>query len=251
MITSVTNPRIKHLIRLRDKARDRNAEGVFVAEGFRMFEEAPKELIREVYVTEGIPLPVPEAETVTEEVMQKISGTETPQGIFFVCRKPDFTMKDILERKKARNVLVLEEIQDPGNLGTIIRTAEGAGVRGVILSKGCVDLYNPKVVRATMGSLFRVPHIVAEDVFGSVDLLKEAGFVIAAAHLEGSIPYDTLPEKEEIAYLLGNEGNGLSNAITEKSDIRVRIPMAGELESLNVSVAAALLMYQYRAEKYS
>ena len=153
-------------------------------------------------------------------------------------------------KKKNPFLLILENLQDPGNLGTILRTAEGAGVTGVILSKGCVDLYNPKTIRSTMGSVYRVPTLYTEDLCQTVEVLKKHGICSYAAHLKGANFYDQENYQSGTAFLIGNEGNGLTEELTEKADTLIRIPMEGQLESLNAGVASAILMYEaYRQRR--
>ena len=140
--------------------------------------------------------------------------------------------------------MVLEDIQDPGNLGTIFRTAEGAGASGIILSEGCVDIYNPKTVRATMGSLYRMPFIYSHELSETIGKLKAAGLTVYAAHLKGERSYDEI-DYSDSAFLIGNEGNGLKDETAALADTYIRIPMEGSLESLNASVAASVLMYEH------
>lgn len=270
MITSSQNPSVRYLIELRDRAKIRNAEGKFLAEGTKMFLEAPEHLIEEVWFREGFSegsgsekgvrgedlilacLSKTEKlrargvkiETLAEGLFSKISDTKTPQGILFVCRKPSRTLEEMLDRKDAKNLLFLEDLQDPGNLGTIIRTAEGAGIRGILMTEDCVDLFNPKVVRATMGSLFRVPIMETKEPAEFLKELKRKGFQILASRLDGTVSYDEADYSKESVILVGNEARGLSEKISEESDVRVIIPMKGSLESLNAAVAAALLMYR-------
>jgi TrmH family RNA methyltransferase len=141
-------------------------------------------------------------------------------------------------------LLLLEDIRDPGNLGTMIRTAEGAGVTGIILNGSSVDIYNPKVIRSTMGSIYRVPFYYAEDFFEVLTEVKKQGIIIYAAHLLGK-PYDTEDSfRMKCAFLIGNEANGLSKEVSAMADALIKIPMAGKVESLNAAVAAAILMYE-------
>ena len=148
MITSVSNEKVKHIVQLRDKARLREEEGVFLVEGVRLFREVPKDRVEECSVTEhGVELLgfVPEgAEMVADAVMAKMSDVKTPQGVLALVRRREYTWEDLLQNE-APLLLMAEDLQDPGNLGTIFRTAEAAGVDGIILSKGCADVYQPKV----------------------------------------------------------------------------------------------------------
>lgn len=199
----------------------------------------------------GIPV-----ESVSEEVFKKISDTCTPQGILFVMEQFSHSLKDMLMQAKASSkttgcepiFLILEDIQDPGNLGTMLRTAEGAGASGVILSKGCVDIYNPKTIRSTMGSLYRVPFAYQEDFGEAIRMVKASGITVYAAHLAGEQYFDRIRYRGGSAFLVGNEGNGLKKETADQADMYLKIPMAGSLESLNAAVAAALLLYQAAGE---
>lgn len=145
--------------------------------------------------------------------------------------------------------VVLEGIQDPGNLGTIFRSAEAAGLSGIIMDENTCDVYNPKVVRATMGAIFRVKFMVSSDLLKTVEEIKQKGGQVFAAHLEGSIPYDEADYHGLSAILIGNEGNGLSDTITAAATTRIRIPMEGKVESLNAAMAATILMYEAKRQR--
>jgi TrmH family RNA methyltransferase len=262
MISSTANGRVKQVVAWQTKARERKKDGIFIVEGVRMYEEAPEEWIKETYVSEkflkqirtgGVrgenicrKLEKTGYEEVTEEVFSKMSDTQTPQGILCVVKRPTYNIEEILSNSKniPPLILILEDLQDPGNLGTILRTGEGAGVSGIIMSKDTVDIYNPKTIRSTMGSIYRVPFLYTEDLPGALDCLHEKGIVTYAAHLKGKGYYDEVSYKEPTAFLIGNEGNGLSDEIAEKSKQYIKIPMEGQLESLNAAVAAAILMYE-------
>jgi TrmH family RNA methyltransferase len=165
-------------------------------------------------------------------------------------RASRYQPEDLLEEEKAC-LLLLEDIRDPGNLGTMIRTAEGAGITGIISSAASVDLYNPKVIRATMGSIYRVPFCQVEDFYQTLQLIKEQGITVYAAHLLG-IPYDTEGSfRKKCAFLIGNEANGLSEQACAQADELIRIPMEGKVESLNAAVAAAILMYEAARQRRS
>lgn len=259
MITSTANAQIKHLIQLQKKGKLRTEQGIFVSEGKKMFEEA-KTLdgqIIKAYFSESF-AKTQEAETgqgienyaagipyeiVQDSVFAVCAETMTPQGILAMVRQPSYQLEDLLNQKQLR-LLLLENLRDPGNLGTIFRTAEGAGTTGIILSQESVDLFNPKVIRSTMGSVFRVPFVYAEDFLGILNQLKASQVQIFAAHLKGSIPYNTADYRGNTAILIGNEANGLSAESTKAASQAVRIPMGGRLESLNAAVAAAILMYE-------
>lgn len=186
-------------------------------------------------------------EVVTEDQMKKLTDTVTPQGILCVVRQPSYTMEDIINHPGHRLIMILEDIQDPGNLGTIFRTAEGAGASGIIMTKGCADLFNPKVVRSTMGSIYRVPFFVTDDIEQTISLVKNAQIEVFAAHLKGEHFYDEI-EYKDAAFLIGNEGRGLKDSTASLADTYIKIPMSGELESLNASMAAGILMYEHNRQ---
>lgn len=256
MITAASNSRIKRLIQLNQKAKLRRTENVFLAEGVKMFLEAPREKRKETYVSESFleRCPCREAleeggyEVVSDSLFAKISDTCTPQGILCVVEQFHYNMKELLQKKNPL-LLVLENIQDPGNLGTMLRTAEGAGVDGIIMSCDTVDLYNPKVIRSTMGSIYRMPFCYVQEFRAALGQLKEAGIHIYAAHLKGRQWYTEADYREGTAFLIGNEGNGLREETAELADAYIRIPMEGKVESLNAAIAAAVLMYEGKRQR--
>lgn len=259
MITSTANPQVKNLVLLGKKAKARKEQGVFLIEGRKMFEEAPKEWIRQVYVseswlygTEGRKLPEGMAyELLADHVFCAAAGTQTPQGILAVVRRPEWNVEELFTDTSghAPGFLVLENIQDPGNLGTILRTAEGAGMSAVFASRTTADLYNPKTVRATMGSIYRMPFFVAEDLPALLFRMKKNGIRLYAAHLAGSVPYDRPDYTAPCAFLIGNEANGLTKETAETADAAVKVPMEGQVESLNAAVTAAILMYERNRQR--
>lgn len=260
MISSTANPRVKNIVALQKKAKERKQQGLFVVEGRKMLEEvlrdAPDE-VAELYVTEAY-LELAEQkralehvryEIVTESVMKAMAETMEPQGVLAAVRMPRFDEEKLLQNKEGVWI-ALEDLRDPGNVGTILRTAEAAGVTGVILSAASVDIYNPKVIRSTMGAIFRVPHFYAEDFLAKLEEMRRSGACIYAAHLSGRQFYDAPLYKGKTVILIGNEANGLSQAAAEKADCLVKIPMEGKAESLNAAVATALFVYEaYRKKK--
>lgn len=264
MITGVGNRRIKTLMQMNQKSKVRREEKAFLTEGVKMFLEAPLEQIREVYISESFSmkglmentegtlekkLKSTGYEIVADEVFKKISDTVTPQGILCVIKARHYHTEEILEGENPL-VMLLEDIQDPGNLGTIIRTGEGAGVTGIIMSRNTVDIYNPKTIRATMGSVFRVPCMYAEDFPAAVREVQRNHIRVYAAHLKGKEYYDECFYTQGTAFLIGNEGNGLKETTAALADGYLKIPMEGKVESLNASVAASVLMYEaYRQRR--
>lgn len=250
MLTSGTNKQVKLLQKLQKSSRERRQRGLFVIEGIRMFREIPAKQLDKVYVTEQFYEKNRELfrdrepdDFIAEGLMEKLSETQTPQGVLATVRMSAYSLEDILGVQENPLLLVLENLQDPGNLGTILRTAEGAGVSGILMSRDTVDIYNPKVIRSTMGALFRMPFLYADDILDSVRELKRRGITVYAAHLQGEGFY----EKDYCrgtAFLIGNEGNGLTEEITALADEKIKIPMMGQVESLNAAIAATLMAYE-------
>ncbi|PKM93347.1 MAG: 23S rRNA (guanosine(2251)-2'-O)-methyltransferase RlmB [Firmicutes bacterium HGW-Firmicutes-1] len=252
MITSVQNVRIKRVCALQQKQKERNSEGVFVVEGKKMMEETPVELIEEVFVTDTFyqhnkqyldALSLKSLELVTDKVLLHMSTLVTPQGILGVVRQRT-TQLNGLNLVNKPLLIALDNIQDPGNMGTIIRTADAINAQGVIISAGSVDIYNPKVVRATMGSIFRVPIIIEADLVDVLMQLSKRDIRLYAAHLKGDDYYYSMDYKESTCFLIGNEGNGLSEEVAALASSYIKIPILGQAESLNAAVAAGILMYE-------
>lgn len=260
MITSHSNSRIRQIIQWQNKARERRSAGIFLAEGFKMFEEVPQESIQQVYISEEAlerigretgterKLKAVGYETVTKEIFRKMSDTQTPQGILCVVKRPCYTLEQLLQAELPM-LMILENLQDPGNLGTIIRTGEAAGITGVIMNAGTVDIFNPKTIRATVGSVFRVPFLCVDSLSQTFTELHRKGIRIYAAHLEGERYYDEFSYREPTAFLVGNEGNGLTGETAAQADQYLKIPMEGRIESLNAAVAASLLMYEAHRQR--
>lgn len=262
MITSSANARVKQIVQWQTKAKERRKDKVFLAEGIKMFEEAPGNAILEVYLSQEIEdkiraqadgniwkkLQQTGYETVASDVFAKMSDTQTPQGILTVLKQPEYRLDDLLKQSNPLFV-VLENLQDPGNLGTIIRTGEGAGITGVIMTNQTVDIFNPKTIRATMGSVYRVPFLYVDDLGETLDKLHAQGIHTYAAHLQGETFYDTFSFREPTAFLIGNEGNGLTRETADKAENYLKIPMEGQVESLNAAVATALLMYEAHRQR--
>ena len=226
------NEKIKRLRLLRGSAKERKKSGLFTAEGVKIFKEAPKEAVCETYVSESFArenacLLADCAFYIVEDgLFERICDTKTPQGIITVFRRPSCRIEDLPENGPL--IVVLENVQDPGNIGTIIRTAEGAGA-SVILGDGCADVFSPKAVRSTMGSLFRVPIVFESDLTEAVKKLKALGVKVYAAHLAAEKYYDELDYSEGTAFLVGNEGNGLSKELADEADIVITHGGAGTI----------------------
>ena len=262
MITSMSNGQMKNIQQLMKKAKARRDSGLFVVEGIKMFREAPEERIEKVYVSsaflkeegnrkllkeKGMTDSGRQVEEVEDKVFRSLSDTVTPQGILCLIRQKEISLEKMLEKredKKMPFLMILEDLQDPGNMGTILRTAEGAGVTGIIVSKNCVDLYNPKVIRSTMGSIYRMPVLQVESIVQVLPVLKKQGIRTYAAHLKGKNWYHQENYRGGTAFFIGNEGNGLSDELSESADCLIKIPMEGQVESLNAAMTAGILMYE-------
>lgn len=267
MITSTSNGQIKKIQQLLKKSRTRREEGLFVAEGIKMFREAPADRIEKIYLSasfaeKGTWMEILRekglegkaeslGEIVEDKVFKSLSDTVTPQGVLCLIRIKDGTLEEMIPENKAPLLMILEDLQDPGNLGTILRTGEGAGVTGIILSKNSVDIYNPKVIRSTMGSIYRMPFYYTSSIREEIlPWLRKKRITGYAAHLEGRNSYDREDYTKGAAFFIGNEGKGLSRELSEKADIRIRIPMEGQVESLNAAMASGILMYEaYRQRR--
>ena len=253
MITSTSNSQVKQVGALAKKAKARKESGLFLVEGEKMFSELPRERLDRVYVSESFLRQQGERaeallsgcryETVTDEVMRAMSDTQTPQGILALCRQFSYQLSDILGGNQM-HLAVLETIQDPGNLGTILRAGEGAGITGVIMNRTTADIYNPKVIRSTMGSIYRVPFLYTDDLQETIRQVKKAGVRLFAAHLKGERSYDQEDYTGNTGFLIGNEANGLSAETADMADCYIKIPMLGKVESLNDAVATSILMYE-------
>lgn len=251
MITSKNNGKIKGVKKLLSSSRERRRRGVFVIEGLRLLKEAPKEGIQEMYISESLAAggeigkaEYPFAEIASDEVFRSLSDTVSPQGVLAVVRQPSFTFGP---EKMAGDctLLLLDDIQDPGNLGTMLRTAEAAGVDFVIMSEGCVDVFNPKVIRSTMGSVFRVPFIV-DDLVSVIEEIKAEGVTVYGAATEGAVDFRRAEASGKKAIVIGNEGNGISGPVFHALSSTIKIPMEGKVESLNAAVSAAVLLYHFK-----
>lgn len=244
MITSIANQKVKDIQKLQKSSKYRSQEGLFVVEGKRMVADLPPHMIEMIYYTknyenqfEGI-----SSTEVTDLVMKAMSNDVTPQGVLAVVRMPQGDLD--LSCVDNPLILALDCVQDPGNLGTIIRTAEAAGADMVVLSKGTVDLYNPKVVKGTMGALCRMKILRDVDLASFIVEYKEKGIRFYAAHLKGKNNHFEEVYLKGTCFLMGNEGNGLSEEIAALADTYIRIPMKEEAESLNVAMATGILLYE-------
>lgn len=245
IISSRSNNKIKYIKELSKKAKKRKDERAFVAEGERLCSEIEEKDLKLLVFSKSYNGPLREKfkdfkDTIfiEDKLMDYISSTKTSQGVLAVVGFQD------MEKAKGDFFIILENLQDPGNLGTIFRTAEAAGVDAVIMNSECADIYSPKVVRSTMGAIFRMPFVISDDILKTVTELKKNGIKLYAAHLKGNRYHYEEDYKKACAFLIGNEGNGLTDELSQCSDTYIKIPMKGKTESLNAASAACVLMYE-------
>ena len=245
IIESNQNKIIKEVNSLKAK-KERDKTGLFILEGKRLVDETPnsweiKYLLKAESYSEDINFE--NVYTVKDSLFEKISETVNPQGILAVCHIKEFDVTNV-DYSNSPFFVVLENVTDPGNMGTLIRTADAAGADGIFLSKGCVDIYNPKVIRATMGSIFHLPIYRNLNLMDLMEDFKNNNIKTLAAHLKGtSTPYK-VDMTTACAVIIGNEANGLSDEISEMASDLVKIPMPGKAESMNAGIAGGILIYE-------
>lgn len=262
IITSPSNPHVKRLSALLKKGRLRREEGVFVCEGRKMFLEVLfqfPERIETAYFTEKVYNELNEScrERLSEiscllmsdSLFDKAAETVTPQGVLAIVKFPGRSLEDLCLKQENGSVLrllILDNLRDPGNLGTVVRTAEAAGMTGILLSSESVDVTNPKVVRSTMGAILRVPVCCTDSISEAVGFYRRkfADLKVYASALDASIPYTQADFTGDFAIIVGNESAGVSRESVEAADCCLHIPMEGRVESLNAAVAAAVMMYR-------
>lgn len=255
-IYSAENPKIKLLHSLNTRS-GRKKSNMFFIEGKRIVEDAIKTIPERIeffiisksyYETEAINIHADnfEINIIPDSLFNELSETKTPQGILAVIRHKEVSFSDFFSNDK--NILILDKLQDPGNMGTIIRTAEAMGFNNIFLTKECADVYSPKVTRSTMGSVLRL-NIFENISIEDIHKLKAMGYTLASTALkEISVPLKDVNKPKKTAIVIGNEANGISADILEISDLIIKIPMKGKIESLNAAVAASILMFYFSEE---
>ena len=254
-ITSKENQLIKHIIKLKEK-KYRKEYNEYIIEGVKIVEESIEEKakIKQIIISEDA-INSELVQKHLKEKLQKIDYIQVPSNIFKLIsevEKPQGVLA-VIEKENGGEyidynqdiILALDDLQDPGNLGTIIRTADSAGVDAIILLKGCVDIYNPKVIRSTMGSIFdmNIIHATQDD---AVNFLKSNDFNIVSSYLQTDNYYHETTYDGKIALVIGNEANGINDELIAQSDKLVKIPIYGNAESLNAAISAAVLMYEIK-----
>ena len=252
-ITGLQNPVVKAAAELKQK-KYRQQQGLFLAEGLRTVEEAVQygkvqsifytaiEDERTRNVLEQAAAQQVKLICVSENVMKKIADTETPQGVLAVCEMPKCSVEDLLAT--GQMLLVLDRVGDPGNIGTMLRTADAAGLGGLVLLKGSADIYAPKTVRASMGSLFHLPVVSGVSEAELISSARKAGYELLVTCLDGADNLYKADLRGRLAFVMGNEANGVTESLLAAADKRVFIPMQGRAESLNVAMAAGVVMFE-------
>jgi TrmH family RNA methyltransferase len=256
VLTSTKNPRVAAALRLKKRAF-REEDGRFLVEGALAVEEALREPVHleSLFVTHELEPIVGKAReagvgvsSVSQDVMEKLTSTVTPQGLVGVAR---FVDVDLGELPNDSCLPVLHEVRDPGNAGTVLRSADAAGVGGVVFSSASVDLYNPKTVRASAGSLFHLPVVRDVDTVQAIDALRSRGYRVLAMAADASDDLDDADLSGPIALVFGNEARGLSAETVARADAAVRVPIAGKAESLNLAAAATVCLFEWARRRRS
>lgn len=252
-ITSVNNEKVKYFNSLLDK-KIRNKEKLFLIEGYHLLEEAAKTSALKAVISSNdqdlLKFKNVQKYLVTDAIIDKLSNTKTPQKILGVVMTLNSTVSDLLNilSKKDVKLVLLDEINDPGNLGTIIRTTAALGYDAIIMSKNTVDLYNDKVIRATQGVLFKIP-IFIDNLNEIIPILKKNKVKCFGTSLKKSVLLEQTDRISRFAICFGNEARGVREDILQLMDQNIRIEMKNDVESLNVSVAASIIMYEFTKKK--
>lgn len=247
-ITSQKNPKVQ-LWKSLQKHSARSLHQQFIVEGYKMVEEGWNSgwklsalIIDDQKLDVFLPLvaqwDVP-VFSVATHVFQSIAAAKTPQGIMAAVHIADaFNLSGL-----GNYIIILDEVQDPGNVGTILRTADAAGFTGALLSANCADVFSPKTLRSTMGSVFHLPFVVVPNLSGTLKQLQEAGYSIVGSQLGAAPFFSRSPIPSPLGLVVGNEGNGISKEVLSLCNLHYALPMEGKAESLNVSIAAGIMMY--------
>lgn len=255
-LESIENPEVKKVSKLLNSKKFREKENKFVIEGARLCEDAANSgiIIEKFFYTEKarnkykkiidkIEKVAKDSFLVSEKIINFISDTKTPQGLVCVCKQFDDNFK-IEKVKNSRKLIALENIQDPSNLGTIFRTAEALGIDGIILANDCCDIFSSKVLRGSMGAIFRVPIYIFESTKDVFDLFEKDFDIYGAVPDKNAKDIKKIDFSKKSIVIIGNEGNGLKEETIKKCKEKVTIPMKGRAESLNAAVAASVIIWE-------
>lgn len=244
-IESLKNPQVKQWKKLLTK-KEREKTNTYIVEGLHLVEESlkNKEIIVELIFSEEVEIPHNwdvsnlSITKITSEISKAISDTETTQGVFAICK----ILQPSKVQLKENSFLLIDAVQDPGNMGTIIRTADAAGIDSIIIGEGSVDLYNPKVLRSAQGSHFHI-NVINGPLEEWIQRFNQERIPVYGTSLENGVPYKQIQPNSSFALIVGNEGNGVSKKLLSLTKKNLYIPIRGKAESLNVAVAAGILMY--------
>ena len=258
VITSSKNSDIKYLRKLYN-ARKRRQEGKYILEGSRIIEQALDSGCSLTLVFATPDFDDPELLTrlqgdklkiryISRKLLESVADTVSPQGIIALAEKPDYYLSDVLSESQ-ESILVLDRIQDPGNMGTLIRTAAAAGVEGIVALKGCVDIYNLKVLRATMGAVFSIPIITRLGKNEFLQEVNEGDYFLVCTAIDGEQYYYEVEYGQPVVFVIGNEARGIDSDLLKVANSRVKIPLSGEIDSLNAAVSGGIVLYDYLRQK--
>ena len=238
LYSSVNNEKIKNIKKLNTK-KYRDETNLYLVEGEHLVKEAyENNVLEELILLENTNLNIDvKTSYVTKNVLNFISNLDTPNGILGICKKKENTLK-------GNKIVILEDIQDPGNLGTIIRSSVAFNVDTLVLSSNTVDLYNPKVIRATQGMLFKLNIIIENDLENLIKNLKQNNYTIYTTNVKNGNSLKTIEKKDKVAIIMGNEGSGVSDKLNSLADEYLYIDMNKNCESLNVAVATSIILYE-------
>ena len=254
IITSREN-KIFKTAKLLQTQKGRAEKGMFMIEGLRSVKDAAQKGIKPscIIIKEGTSLDFDiecSVYTLAPRLFNEIAQTVSPQGIIALCNMDRNTLKDISSLNK-NCVIMCEALQDPGNIGTVIRTAHAADCAGVVLTKGCCDLYNPKIVRATMSSMFSIPVVQGEESSRVIEYFKAEGYkIVAGALTPDAVDFYKSDLSGKILIIIGNEGNGVEKSTLRLCDVVLKIPMRNDAESLNAAVAGSVMMYEHYRQNH-
>ena len=249
IITSREN-KIFKLAKLLKTQKGRAEKKLFMIEGFRIVKDALAKGIKAdcIILKDGTTIDFEVACPVysfAPKLFSEIAETVTPQGVIALCHMERKTLSDILKEEK-NCVIMCETLQDPGNIGTVIRTAHAASLGGVVLTKGCCDLYNPKIVRATMSAMFSIPVVQGEESQAVIEYFRKNGYkIVAGALTEDAVDFYSADLSGKVLIIIGNEGNGVAEGTLSLCDKVLKIPMRSDAESLNAAVAGSIMMYEH------
>ena len=254
IITSKDNNKIKDLVRLRDDSKFRNDKSLFYVEGERIIKDIPLNLIYSLYIREENindyqyiidKIDNEKVHLIKNDVFDKIKDTVNSQGIIAVVKYNYLNSLNNLNLSNIKSILLLDNINDPGNLGTILRTAEATKIDLVIVSQDSCNIYNTKVIRSCMSSIFRLKILVSNDIISDINILRNNNFIIYTTIVDNNYTkfYD-VDFKNKFVVIFGNEANGIKEDIKKISDKKIYIPMCGQIESLNVSISMSIIFYE-------